>query len=134
MRRRGFIALLGGSAASLPGAARARQPGLPVMGYLEAGRASEANPSLARFHRFLADAGYVEGQNIAIEYGQTAAHPKDGLLLSGPHQRPKKAKEIRIGIVGTQAGVNHFRSRAAQIKKRVEVPPPGKGRGAQIKK
>jgi hypothetical protein len=101
----------------LPGAARAQQPGLPVMGYLGAGRASEANPSLARFHRFLADAGYIEGQNLSIEYGQTTARPKDGLLLCRPHQRPKKTKEIRIGIVGTQAGVNHFRGWAAQIKK-----------------
>jgi hypothetical protein len=70
------------------------------MGYLEAGRASEANPSLARFHRFLADAGYVEGQNISIEYGQTTAHPKDGLLLCGPHQRPKKTKEIPGSTAG----------------------------------
>jgi hypothetical protein len=59
--------------------------------------------------------------------GQRTPHPKDGLFLYGPHQRPNKTKEIRIGVVGTQAGINHFRSWATQIKKRVDVPPPGKG-------
>lgn len=65
--------------------------------------------------------------SLEFAYGQTTAHPKDGLFLYGPHPRPKKTKEIRIGVVGTPAGINYFRSWAAQIKKRVEVPPPGKG-------
>jgi hypothetical protein len=65
--------------------------------------------------------------SLEFAYGQTTAHPKDGLFLYGPHQRPKKTKEIRIGIVGTQAGINHFRSWATRIKKRVDVPSPGKG-------
>src|SRR3984893_9443346 len=58
--------------------------------------------------------------------GQTAAHPKDGLFLYGPHNKSKKTKEIRVGVVGTIDGVGYFRTWAAQIKKRVEVPPPGK--------
>jgi hypothetical protein len=70
---------------------------------------------------------HLSEPSLEFAYGQMTAHPKDGLFLYGPHQRPKKTKEIRIGIVGTQAGINHFRSWAAQIKKRVEVPPPGKG-------
>src|ERR1700730_17157126 len=57
--------------------------------------------------------------------GQTAAHPKDGLFLYGPHNKSKKTKEIRVGVVGTIDGVGYFRTWAAQIKKRVEVPPPG---------
>jgi len=65
--------------------------------------------------------------SLEFAYGQTTAHTKDGLFLYGPHQRPKKAKEVHIGVVGTQAGINYFRSWAARIKKRVEVPPPGKG-------
>lgn len=65
----------------------------------------------------------------ALEFGfrQTTAHPKDGLFLYGPHSRPRKTKEIRIGVVGTSDGINLFRAWAAKIKKRVEVPPPGKG-------
>jgi len=75
--------------------------------------------SLAALHLF--------EPSLEFAYDQTTEHPKDGLFLYGPHQRPKKVKEVRIGVVGTQAGINHFRSWAAQIKKRVEVPPPGKG-------
>jgi hypothetical protein len=65
--------------------------------------------------------------SLEFAFGQIAAHPKDGLFLYGPHLRSKKTKEIRIGAVGTPAGLNHFRGWAAQIKNRVDVPPPGKG-------
>src|ERR1700730_12639272 len=58
--------------------------------------------------------------------GQTTAHPKDGLFLYGPHNKPKKSREIRIGVVGTADGIKHFRKWASLIRKRVEVPPPGK--------
>ncbi len=58
--------------------------------------------------------------------GQTAAHPKDGLFLYGPHNKSNKTKDIRIGVVGTIDGIGYFRIWAAQIKKRVEVPSPGK--------
>lgn len=64
----------------------------------------------------------------ALEFAahQTTAHPKDGLFLYGPHNKSRNSKEIRIGVVGTSDGINHFRTWAAQIKRRVEVPPPGK--------
>jgi hypothetical protein len=64
----------------------------------------------------------------SLEFGarQTTAHPKDGLFLYGPHNKPKKAKEIRLGVVGTRDGIKFFRAWAAQIKRRIEVPPPGK--------
>ncbi len=58
--------------------------------------------------------------------GQTTAHPKDGLFLYGPHSKPKKTREVRVGVIGTQAGVNYFRAWAGRVKKRVVVPPPGK--------
>src|ERR1700680_2399863 len=59
--------------------------------------------------------------------GQTTAHPKDGLFLYGPHNKPRKTKQIRISVVGTLDGIKYFRAWAAQIKTRVDVPPPGKG-------
>ncbi|HEY2709553.1 MAG TPA: hypothetical protein VGI95_16005 [Caulobacteraceae bacterium] len=64
----------------------------------------------------------------ALEFGlgQSTAHPKDGLFLYGPHSRPKKVKEIRVGVIGTTAGLAHFRTYLQQLKGRVEVPPPGK--------
>jgi putative ABC transport system substrate-binding protein len=66
MRRRQFIALLGGAAA-WPLVAQAQQPGLPVIGFLNAGSASTTG-SLVPFLQGLKDRGFVEGQNVNIEY------------------------------------------------------------------
>jgi putative ABC transport system substrate-binding protein len=79
MRRRDFFSLLGGAAATWPLAARAQQPTMPVVGFITGLSADDTTRFAAAFRKGLNETGYVEGQNVTVEYhwleGQYAGLP-----------------------------------------------------------
>ena len=73
MRRRNFVSLLG-SAVAWPLLARAQQPRMPVIGVLSARTAASGASMVAAFHQGLSESGYVDGQNLRIEYRWAEGH------------------------------------------------------------
>jgi len=74
MRRREFITLLGGAAVALPVVGHAQQPAMPVIGFMSTLSPENISNPMAGFHQGLKEAGYIENQNVAIEYRWAQGH------------------------------------------------------------
>jgi putative ABC transport system substrate-binding protein len=102
VRRREFIALLGGATA-WPLAARAQRRAMPVIGFLDSSSADEYAPFLAAFHSGLNQAGFVEGRDVAIEYRWADGHYERLPLLANELVRAPVAVLVATGITAAAA-------------------------------
>jgi putative ABC transport system substrate-binding protein len=106
MRRRDFIALLGGGAAAFPLAARAQQPALPVVAFVRIGSADANARNVAAFRKGLGETGYVEGQNVTVEYH----------WLEGRYDRLPALADLvqrRVAVIATPGSEGALAAKAA---------------------
>jgi putative tryptophan/tyrosine transport system substrate-binding protein len=103
MRRREFITLIGGVVAAWPLAARAQQPAMPVVGILNNASPSEFSKYVAGFRLGLRQTGYVEGQNVSLEFRWAEGRYERLKPLAQDLVRRRPAVIFTIGAAGVRA-------------------------------
>src|SRR5262245_26247161 len=111
MNRRAVISLVGGAAAGWPLAAHAQQPVLPVIGFLRTTAAAGSAPLVEGFRQGLAEAGFVEGQNVALDYRWA-------------DDQPDRLKALAAELVRRQVGVIVGNTAAVQAAKTITATTP----------
>ena len=101
MRRRDFIIRIAGSAAAWPLAARAQQSAMPLIGFLDIRSAPENTRTIAEFRQGLAEAGYIEGRNVAIEYRWAEGRFDRLAALADDLVRRQATVIVATGAIGT---------------------------------
>jgi putative tryptophan/tyrosine transport system substrate-binding protein len=110
MRRREFMSVIVGATA-WPLAARAQQPSMPVVGYLHVATAEAQAQNVAAFRRGLADAGYVEGKNVTIEFRFTNFRPELMSEAAGDFIR----RNVSVIFAAEPAGVAVLRNATTSV-------------------
>jgi putative ABC transport system substrate-binding protein len=107
IRRKFLATLLDGAAAAWPLAARAQQPAMPVIGYLNSGSPESDTPRLTGLRRGLTESGYVEGRNLVIEY-RWAGNQADRLLALAAD-----LVQLRVAVIVASGPPSTFAAKAA---------------------